>query len=186
MRPSLLRLFATASLGVTSIVGLTTVASAHDGSQQQARLVRIQDDCEPQSFNAVLGEGACVGDGRTTFDELVAELTERGEADDWAFSPQRVTLGHGGRLRALNQGGEAHSFTRVRRFGPGCVPEVNEILGFPAGAMVRECDSPTWLRTLLAPGESLRVRTLQPGTHRFECLIHPWMRATVRVQGTQR
>ena len=182
MRPTLLRLFAVASLSVTSFVGLTTVAGAHDASQQPARVVRIQDDCDPQTFNAVLGAGACVGDGDTTFDELVAELTEEGEAGAWSFSPERVTLGHGGRLRARNLGGESHSFTRVRRFGPGCVAEVNEILGFPAGAMVRECRTPTWLRTLLAPGQALRVGALQPGTHRFECLIHPWMRTTVRVQ----
>lgn len=182
MRSSLLRLVAVASLAATGLVGLTGAAGAHDAVQRPPKLIRMQDDCDPRTFNAVLGAGACVGDGRTTFEELVAELRERGEAGDWRFSPERVALRHGTRLRAFNQGGEVHSFTKVRRFGPGCVPEVNEILGFPAGAMVRECRSRAWLGTLRAPGRALRVAGLPEGTHRFECLIHPWMRTTVRVR----
>jgi plastocyanin len=171
------------ALSVTALVGGAGVADAHDAAQRPAKQVRIQDDCDAETFNAALGEGSCVGDGGTTFDELIAELREEGRADAWAFAPRQFTIRHGTNLRVLNEGGEVHSFTGVRRFGPGCVPEVNEILGFPAGARVAECRSPDWLRTLRAPGEVIRVRHLPEGTHRFECLIHPWMRARVEVRG---
>ncbi|HEX2175222.1 MAG TPA: hypothetical protein VHG70_04870 [Nocardioidaceae bacterium] len=156
--------------------------AAGEPGESATKLVRMQDDCDAETFNAVLGQGACVGDGGTTFEELVESLTEDRDAGAWRFSPDRLTIDRGTGLRALNRGGEVHSFTKVRRFGPGCVPELNELLGFPAGATVAECTSPRWLRTLRAPGESLRLRGLSAGTHRFECLIHPWMRTTVRVR----
>lgn len=165
--------------------GMVGPTAAGEPGESQTRVVRMQDDCDPATFNAAVGEGTCVGDGGTTFEEFVESLTEDREAGGWSFSPDRLTVDRGAGLRALNRGGEVHSFTRVRRFGPGCVPEINEILGFPAGATVAECGSPRWLRTLRAPGESLRVRELSAGTHRFECLIHPWMRTTVRVRANQ-
>lgn len=183
MRTRLLQVVIAGSLTVTGTMGLSAAAGAQEGGGQPAKLVRLQDDCDPQTFNEVLGEGACVGDGGTTFQELFAELEEEGEAGAWRIAPDRFALQQGRSLRVLNQGGETHSFTMVRRFGPGCVPEVNDALGFPEGAMARECRSRAWLRTLRAPGESLRVRGLEPGRHRFACLIHPWMRARVTVQG---
>jgi hypothetical protein len=68
----------------------------------------------------------------------------------------------------------------VASFGGGCIDVLNGLLGltpvpecagFPFGAFGA---------TLVRPGETLSV-TLAPGTHRFECLIHPWMRTTVVV-----
>ena len=35
--------------------------------------------------------------------------------------------------------------------------------------------------TLVEQGASLQTAPLAPGVHLFECLIHPWMRATLRV-----
>ncbi len=172
------------ALSVVTLAVGPVAAEAAEGSQRPAKQVRMQDDCDPETFTAVLGEGACVGDGGTTFDELVAQLVERQDAGAWRFTPERFSVPQGTRLRVLNEGGEVHSFTRVRRFGPGCVPELNELLGFPAGRTVPECTTPRWLRTLRAPGQVRVVRQLPAGTHRFECLIHPWMRTTVRVQST--
>lgn len=34
----------------------------------------------------------------------------------------------------------------------------------------------------LAPGQGRTLRNLTPGVHRYECLIHPWMRSTVVVR----
>jgi hypothetical protein len=182
MQRRLLQSVIAASLTVIGLVGLGETASAGSDEQQPAELVRIRDDCDRRTYNAALGAGACVGDGGTTFDELVAELTERREAGGWSFSARRLEIRQGRGLRAVNEGGEVHSFTEVQRFGPGCVPEVNQILGFPAGARVRECRTNAWLQTLRAPGAALRVSGLHEGTHRFECLIHPWMRTTVQVR----
>ena len=33
----------------------------------------------------------------------------------------------------------------------------------------------------LPPGASLDVEGLAVGTHRFQCCIHPWMRAAIKV-----
>lgn len=175
---------AVATLSVAALLGGAGAADAHNVGQRPPERVRVQDDCDPETFNEAIGPGTCVGDGGTTFEELVAELREEGSAGAWRFAPRQLTIRHGTNLRVLNEGGETHSFTRVRRFGPGCVPEVNEILGLPEGAMVAECRSRAWLRTLRAPGDGLRLRHLPAGTHRFECLIHPWMRTTVQVRGT--
>jgi hypothetical protein len=30
------------------------------------------------------------------------------------------------------------------------------------------------------------VENLSPGTHRFQCLIHPWMRTVAEVEGNDR
>ena len=35
--------------------------------------------------------------------------------------------------------------------------------------------------TGIAPGEELTTAALGSGTHRFLCLIHPWMRSTATV-----
>jgi hypothetical protein len=36
--------------------------------------------------------------------------------------------------------------------------------------------------TIVPAGGTLPVAGLTPGVHRFECLIHPWMRTTVVVE----
>lgn len=182
MRLPLIHLAIIGSFAFTGLVGTSVAASATDASQPATQRIRMQDDCDPKTFNAVLGAGTCVGDGGTTFEELFEQLTERRQAGAWNFSPNRVTVHAGTGLRAFNDGGETHSFTSVRRFGPGCVPEVNEALGFRPGVFARECATPAWLRTLRGPGTAIRVRGLQAGTHRFACLIHPWMRTTVQVR----
>ena len=35
--------------------------------------------------------------------------------------------------------------------------------------------------TAVAPGATLRVTELGVGLHRFQCCIHPWMRAAIRI-----
>ena len=39
-----------------------------------------------------------------------------------------------------------------------------------------------FLRDGLFPGRTISVDTRTRGTHLFECLIHPWMQATVTVE----
>ena len=57
------------TLGITALLALipATDASAVSSSRQ----VEIRDDCEPATFNAVVGPGTCVKDGGTTFSEFV-------------------------------------------------------------------------------------------------------------------
>jgi plastocyanin len=158
-------------------------AGADDGKGEgkggESKRVRILDDCDPATFNANLGEGACVGDGETTFDDAGAELQATGAVEDWQFKPGDFHVDQGDHIKAVNKGGEFHTFTEVAAFGGGCVPELNG----PGVDPVPECADPlVFGRTGVVPGGTLHVHALDPGTHKYECLIHPWMRAVVDVR----
>jgi len=194
-----------------SVLGLTGTAQAHGGGHHgddRAQVIKVEDDCEQASFDAVFGEGTCVGDGDTTFDDFFAEFQATGQVDGWEFDPYWVRIDRGQSITADNVGGEFHTFTRVRHFGDACVPQLN--LG--RQPVIAECADPEgpiagalFGLTGIAPGGELTFtsegvepvddlnpggvgpkgfeQTLQPGKNRFECLIHPWMRAVVIVDG---
>jgi plastocyanin len=176
----------------TVVLGTVLVApsaGADSGGRGDTQRVRLSDDCEAASFNAAVGPDTCVGDGETTFQDFVAQLLENGleaneSADDWEFKPEDFHIDHGDRLRVVNQGGEFHTFTEVAQFGPGCVGQINVLLGLD-GAPVDECRAFPAVGGVLA-GQKLTVDGLAPGTHRFECLVHPWMQSVVEVRHDDR
>jgi hypothetical protein len=145
-------------------------------SAGEARNIGIFDRCDPESFNAALGDGACVGrNGGVHFDTFLERVNPKdGGHSAWRFSPGQVRLGPGQFLRAENRGGEEHTFTEVENFGGGIVPPLNAAL--PPGTPQAMPIGP--LR-FIAAGAQSNVPALAPGTHLFECLIHPWMRTTV-------
>jgi plastocyanin len=166
-----------AGLAALLVVGSAAGASAASTTRQ----VQVLDDCDPATFNAAIGPGTCVKDGGTTFQEFIAQLLAQGRAPAWRFAPGQLTLDAGGRLAARNRGGEDHTFTEVASFGGGCIAVLNDLLGltpvpecagFPGGAFGA---------TLVPPGATVTTAALPPGVHRYECLIHPWMRTTVTV-----
>jgi hypothetical protein len=167
---------------VAGIVALLVLVPAAGAAAASAtRQVQALDDCDPTTFNAALGPGTCVGDGGTTFSAFIAQLLAQGRAPAWRFAPGQLSLDAAGTLQAHNRGGEDHTFTQVASFGGGCIQALNSLLGltpvpecagFPGGAFAA---------TLVPPGGTVTTTPLSPGIHRFECLIHPWMRATVSV-----
>jgi len=141
--------------------------------------VLAEDDCEPASFNAAIGPHTCVGHGTTTFGEFIGQLQTLKNAPAWRFDPSGLSLSAGSRILAVNVGGEFHTFTEVAAYGGGCVDALNAILGLTP---VPECGIHGILETTgLDPGASLKTAPLGVGTHRFMCLIHPWMRTTATV-----
>jgi plastocyanin len=170
-------------LAVISVVGAMVavlVAATVAWAGPSHRTVQILDDCDAETFNAVLGEGACVKDGDVTFDEFIGQLLTKGEVPSWRFAPERLKLDAGGTITASNRGGEFHTFSEVAAFGGGCVPELNELLGLDP---VPECATPDIFETTgVPPGGSLTTDSLAAGTHRFMCLIHPWQRTTVQAR----
>ena len=151
----------------------------------ETRVLEMRDDCDPASFNAVLGAGACVGSGTTTFNEFIAELQTDKVASDWIFDPNAVTLQFGDSLAIKNTGGETHTFTKVTSFGGGLVPILNQL----SGNLVPAVPAPgvNVFTTFVPAGGSTTVSSsagglLSPGTNLFECFIHPWMRAVVTVK----
>jgi len=162
-----------------SLVLIVALASTTLGASEERRVTML-DDCDAATFNAAIGPGTCVKDGGVTFQEFIGQLIATGEAPAWRFAPEQVLLADGGSVDAYNRGGEFHTFTEVAAFGGGCVEPLNDILGLTP---VPECAIPGILgSTGVAPGEELEGAPLTSGVHLFECLIHPWMRATVTVE----
>jgi hypothetical protein len=179
---------------VVSILMVSAVAapaSAHHGDDRDSVRVRLIDDCDPATFNAVLGPGTCVphGGGRNvTLAQFFAELNPSDFGHKaWKNNPRRIEIDSDETLRAVVRGGEEHTFTEVAAFGGGCVPPINEDLGLPMAApevcAQFEATAVYPVGSIEHPaGTTLRVGPLDPGTHKFICLIHPWMRTVVTVE----
>src|SRR4051795_12878811 len=106
------RTFVLGAVVALLLLGFAGTAQADSGSgKNQAEVVRIQDRCDPATFNAALGPGACVGDGDTTFPEFLDEFADKGFVGHWRFHPDDLTIRAGESVKAVNQGGEAHTFT---------------------------------------------------------------------------
>jgi plastocyanin len=162
------------SLAAASVLVLALASSALGAPAH--RTVQILDNCDGPSFNAALGEGACVREGGMSFETFGAMLA-KGGASSWRFAPGRATLAAGGTVTAINRGGEFHTFTEVAAFGGGCVPPLNEALGLTP---VPECSVPGLFESTGVPaGASWTSEALDAGRHLFQCLIHPWQRTTI-------
>jgi hypothetical protein len=171
----------------TRLVVLTTVAGAALAAASIALAapssgtVVMLDACDPATFNAAIGEGTCERTGGgVTFDTFIGQLLTHGTAPSWRFAGP-ATVAAGGTLTAVNRGGEFHTFTKVAAFGGGCVDELNDLLGLTP---VPECAQAPgiFFSTGAAMGGSVTTAPLAAGTHRFMCLIHPWMASTVTAK----
>ena len=152
--------------------------------------VAIVDTCDPATFNAAIGPGTCASTPHrydTTFPEFIGLLFSPLAANiighpAWQFAPGYISVRAGQAVRATNAGGEGHTFTEVADFGGGFVPPLNGV-GGPAGTQplvpATACLSGP---PIVAPGGTLRLNQLSPGVHKFQCCIHPWMRAVVDVE----
>jgi hypothetical protein len=173
-----LRTVVWAAFAAVALLSLTAGAGAVQGDKK----IRMYDDCEPTTFNAVLGDGACIGNGHTTFAEFIGELEETQDAHKWRNQPSQMQLNPGRPTLIENRGGEVHTFTPVAAFGGGFIPDLNGISGNPVPAP--ECLNLGAL-TFIPPGATEDGPTagsdLSAGTHRFQCCIHPWMRTVIEV-----
>jgi hypothetical protein len=183
-----------AAAGTLVLAGLVSPAVA-DGGAGGSGLIRVEDRCDPVTFNAAVGPGTCVPseDGGVVWTRFVAALAanpagvlaER-ESRGWRFHETNVTIRAGQSLVLRNSGGELHTFTPVTQFGLGCVPPLN---GFFAGLNqpafpLADCDA-AFAATSVLPGTTIQVKDSQKlakGSYRFECLVHPWMRTDVTVR----
>lgn len=155
-------------------------ASSDHGDADHVRVVRMLDQCDPTTFDAALHDpNGCVGSGHVTFDHFIAELQRKQRVDEWRFDPMRIELEHGATLTALNVGGEVHTFTRVAKFGGGIVPLLNTLSGNTDVAP--ECTTLA-ADDFVAPG-GMYTAELSDSEHQlFQCCIHPWMRAELKLK----
>ena len=166
-----------------ALAAMATLSFTTNAAVQGDKKIRLLDDCEPVSFNAVLGEGACIGNGHTTFDEFIAELAATQDAHKWRNQPSNMLLNVGRPTLIENVGGEVHTFTPVAEFGGGFIPDLNGISGNPVPAP--ECLNIPAL-VFIPAGATEEGPTagsdLPVGSHKFQCCIHPWMRTVIDVQ----
>jgi plastocyanin len=157
-----------------------------DKSARIAPIVAL-DECDPSSFNAVLGADFCknVSIGilgfTTTFQDLFAKAAAGTPDPGWDFEPDTLKIKQGTTLIVTDQGGEPHTFTEVKKFGGGFIDGLN------AGEQtVPECSggfsNVAVAKTRIIQGSQMEVTDLSKGEHHFECCIHPWMRVTVEVK----
>src|SRR3954468_22928652 len=108
-----------------------TVGAASSASAADHQVNKVKAACDPVSFNAALGEGACVRDdsgSRVEFEDLIAKLQTKGKDWHWRSTHRKVNIdGCEWLLIVQDKGGEGHTFSEVGGFGPGCVPEVNQL-----------------------------------------------------------
>lgn len=157
------------------LLAFAVVVAAASGVEE----VRMEDRCDAATFPA---EAGCIGHGGVTFAEFSAELNPHdGGHDAWKFNPHNTHIDAGETLRAVNIGGEPHSFTEVFNFGAGLVPPLNGAL-LPGTAPAVPVNPAGVAATFAGPGQSFEISGLSVGVHKFQCLIHPWMRTTVEVR----
>jgi hypothetical protein len=172
--------------GAASLTPPTAPAAARGGAAATAdpgpRRIEILDACDPTSFNAAIGAGTCSRPGGMNFDQFIAEVTQKGSVGAWRFAPANNVTGRVGQvLLAMNRGGEVHTFTEVEEFGGGIVPLLNQLSGNTTVAPECLALAPD---DFIPPGGSDSDDSVESGTEKYQCCIHPWMRVTVTGRGT--
>jgi plastocyanin len=155
------------------------VACSDSNSPNVDAQVIAQDQCDPASFNAALGNGACVKQGTVTLTAFNNELNATHQVASWQFLPNNLTIRVGQAITVTNTGGEKHTFTEVANFGGGIVPALNSASGNPTEAP--ECAALP-ANAMIASGGTFRTDAATDAeVEYYQCCIHPWMRATVTV-----
>jgi len=155
---------------VLAVVLVATVVAAHEK-------VSIRDDCDPTDPAWAPTGGCALEEGNVNVAEFNALLNSPLSLavvghPAWRFDPTYLKIEPDETVRVENEGGRAHTFTEVSDFGGGRVPPLNKGLT-PAP----ECAG----AATLLPGAAVNVSGLSEGDHRFQCCIHPWMRALIKV-----
>ena len=166
----------------------TNVARAQVNSNDPK--VAMLDNCDPATFDAAIGPGTCTPTPHrfdTTFAEFVGLLFSPLAKNvvghpAWNFAPGYISVREGQTVRVKNAGGEDHTFTEVSAFGGGFVPPLNGVGGPPGTVPLVEAGACSVAPVVVAPGGTVQVKGLSPGVHKFQCCIHPWMRAVVDVE----
>jgi plastocyanin len=169
--------------GAWKLGGVIAVAS----DQSNDNNIAILDDCDPAdpTWTPV---GGCTlkphqGDvSRAEFGQLLFSPLGGGPMGvlighpSWRNEPSYLSTEQGKTIRVKNEGGRPHTFTQVAQFGGGRVPPGLNGALVPAP----ECVATEPANDLL-PGDRVEISELDPGLHKYQCCIHPWMRAAIRV-----
>ena len=175
------RLLLSCSVGLAAAM-FVLIAPALAADQTPHRIIFANDVCDPTTFNQALGPGACTRPGGgITFQMFLQQLQRMQQAPQWRFVPNQVNASTSDPIEVKNIGGETHTFTEVAAFGGGFVPQLNQLSGNLTERP--ECAAgPGEDSHFLAPGASFTFTETDPGTHLYQCCIHPWMHAVLTIR----
>lgn len=140
--------------------------------------ISLLDDCDARDPAWAATGGCKLKNGDVTNAEFGTFLTSPLSLSTvghpaWTIEPTYLKAQPSVSVKVTNRGGRVHTFTEVANFGGGRVRPLNKGL-VPAPECIASSD-------VLAPGERIHVKGLGVGNHRFQCCIHPWMRALINV-----
>jgi len=143
--------------------------------------ISTYDNCDPLD-PGWLPTGGCLlkpGDGDVTLSQFMMLLTSPFYLSvvghpSWRMEPSYLSIDFGKTVEIENEGGRQHTFTEVQNFGGGFIPSLS-----PNTQPAPECQRNP---PVIQPGASTEVKNLNVGEHKFQCCIHPWMRAVVNVK----
>jgi hypothetical protein len=156
-------------------------ASAASNRREGVRRMALRDDCDPTDPTWAPSGGCLLPEGdvnRTEFNALLNSPLSTATVGHpaWRIDPTYTKFDGSRTIVVTNAGGRLHTFTEVANFGGGRVPPLNKGLT-PAPECVAADP-----KLDVAPAGTLEVTGLAVGNHRFQCCIHPWMRALVKVK----
>jgi plastocyanin len=155
---------------------LNGTASAREPHQ---RVVELRDACDKVSWETEFPGLCAKATGSVSLPEFRAALADGGSGA-WWIRQREITLDAGDSIAATNAGGIIHTFTEVQAFGKGCIDEWNKAVT----ETLDNCNGfSTFGATLVPQGTTNQAQALSVGVHRFQCLVHPWMRTVVTVRG---
>lgn len=159
-------------------------ADSKSDGPERVREMALRDDCDPRDPAWAPTGGCKLEEGDVTNGEFNALLSSTLSLSvvghpAWRIEPSYLKFEGSSTVRVSNSGGRGHTFTEVAAFGGGRVPPLNKgLITAPECRLAPGTADPT----AVAPGGSLDVAGLKEGIHRFQCCIHPWMRALVKVK----
>ncbi len=166
---------------------VATQVFAQEKAQPAVAQIVALDECDPATFNAALGADFChnialaVLGYATPLSDLFAKAAAGTPDPGWDFEPDVLSMKKGTDLVVVDQGGEPHTFTEVKKFGGGFVEGLNagqEIVPECAGGFANVAVA----KTRILQSSQSHITDLSKGEHLFECCIHPWMRVKVEVK----
>ena len=176
------RQFTSAAISLAALLAVPLAAWAHDDhDHDHGARVAIRDDCDPNDPRWAPSGGCHRKEGDVDFGEFTVELSSALAPTSvighqaWRMDPSYIEIEEGDGLMVRNRGGRTHTFAEVQSFGGGKIP--NPALN---KGLLTAPECPTSVD--IAPGGKAEVSRLGEGNHHFQCCIHPWMRAIVKVK----
>ena len=167
------------SLAATAMT-LPLPCAADDAHHDHGARVVIRDDCDPSDPGWAPSGGCHRKQGDVNFAEFNFELSSPLSAavvghQAWRMDPSYLEIEPGDRVHLTNRGGRTHTFTEVQSFGGGKIPNPALNKGL---LMAPECP----VSIDIPAGGKAELSGLAEGDHHFQCCIHPWMRAIIKVK----